>query len=337
MARYDRFLCDEFLGWLSDKSKLNFLITEFQAYNEDHDPFALDMHIREKNELNVYHGGTRVLAIRKEGVYVRFSAHRTYGKDDLPSGKDYKNLMRNWDTSKQSKLRELKDSYGKYLRSVVKSTNPRFYRKEGYWANRLSIYFGLNWKKNKRWLVFDREAVIGFDNQCQKDAFYNPKKEVYGAIESELRSTNQQRWGQINGQKEFGDELDMLAIGPDKELLCIELKFGENAKGIYWGPLQVSVYRDAFRDTKDDITASLKKLLQQKIELGLLPEAAKERVPEEGFAKVDAILAIAERNPRSSSWSKMKEVQSKLTEKVDVALIDGSSYNPTITYPTTVK
>ena len=57
MVRYDRFMCDEFLDWLSDKSKLNFLITEFQTYNKDHDPFALDMHIREKNALHVYHGG----------------------------------------------------------------------------------------------------------------------------------------------------------------------------------------------------------------------------------------------------------------------------------------
>ena len=245
--------------------------------------------------------------------------------------------MRKWDTSKESELRELKDSYGKYLRSVVKSTNPRFYRKEGYWSNRLSIDFGLNWDTNKEWLVFDREAVIGFDNQYQKDAFYNLKKEVCGSIESELRRTDEQKWGQIKGQKEFGDELDMLAIGPGKELLCIELKFGENAKGIYWGPLQVSVYRDAFRDTKDDIGDSLIKLLKQKIKLGLLPTAAVERIPKEGFAKVDAILAIAERNTKSSSWSKMTEVQSRLTEKVAVALIDRSSSNPTITYPTTVK
>jgi len=52
---------------------------------------------------------------------------------------------------------------------------------------------------------------------------------------------------------------------------------------IYWGPLQVSLYKNAFEKSLQYISKDIKDMVKQKIRLGLLPSEAAKRLPVENF------------------------------------------------------
>lgn len=303
--RYNRYLDDSIKKCLTEKLQCLLDLSFIGDSN------ALDIHIREKNKLMLYHGGTCVLVIKlaklHEKGFISFSAHKTY----MGIGKS---LMREWEVSDDSKLSELKKAYVDYLRNIVGEVKPRFYKnkKEGFWNNKICIQLSRHWSPKMDWLIIDRECVLGFENKSEKEVFYKEIKSVYGSIEEKMRKENQEKWGRIDRFKDYGDELDVLAVGPDKELICIELKHWSNASGIYWGPLQTSVYRDAFDKAIKDISKDIKTMVNQKIDLGLIPEDAKKRLPDGNFTNVMGVLLVASPNERSECWDKLKEIQNKL-------------------------
>jgi len=65
----------------------------------------------------------------------------------------------------------------------------------------------------------------------------------------------------------------------------------------------------------------IKELVSQKVELGLLPAHAIERVDACAFDDVVAVLAIAEPNYKSSCWSKLQEVMAH-ADPLEVVTID---------------
>ena len=303
--RYNRYLDDSIKKSIVERLKFLF---DF-SFMDDSD--AVDIHIREKNELMLYHGGTCVLIIKlaklnKKG-FISLSAHKTY-KDK------YKSLMREWEVSDDSKLSGLKEAYVDYLKTIIEKVNKKYYKnkKEGFWNNKICIEFSRYWAAEMDWLIIDRECVLGFESKSKKKDFYNKAKSVYGTIEKEMRTQDSDKWGNINRFKDYGDELDILAIGPNKELICIELKHGSNTSGIYWGPLQTSVYRDAFTEALADISGGIKTMVNQKIDLGLLPEDAKKRLPDGNFTNLKGILLVAAPKEKSRCWNNLKEVQNKL-------------------------
>lgn len=122
-----------------------------------------------------------------------------------------------------------------------------------------------------------------------------------------LQEQDSTRWGKNEGKK-FGNECDFPAIGPSGELFCIERKHGSKASGVYWGPLQVSVYRDLFETALGAITEGIKSLVKQKVLLGLLPQDALSRLPQGEFRKVVPVLAVAAPNEQSACWEMLGEV-----------------------------
>ncbi|KAF0159063.1 MAG: hypothetical protein FD159_810 [Syntrophaceae bacterium] len=326
-VRYERSLNKESVDLLKSTGKLNFLIDGYETWIPD-DPNAFDIHLREKNEIMIYHGGTRLITISLSNDSVKLSTDKSYSR----VGVSYSTLMREWafdDLVKKQK--EYKD----YLIEAARIAQNKFYdnKKEGWWSNRLSLYFGKNWDVEKEWLIFDREAVLGFKKRDEKSMFYEKMKEKYLVIRSKFRKDNPKIWGKEDLRKSFGDELDFLAIGPAKELFCIELKHGSYTSGIYWGPLQVSVYKDAFYEVVSSISDNIKCLVKQKIDLGLLPVEATKWLPDGKFKEVKAIVAIADFNKKSSSKDKIKKVQDELRNRgsyyVSVAKIEenGSGLN----------
>lgn len=323
-VRYERTLNKESEELLKATGKLNFLINGYETWIPS-DPNAFDIQLREKNQIMIYHGGTRLITISLAKGSVKLSAAKSYSN----VGDSYATLMKEWTYDDLVKKQK---EYKEYLINVVvnKIVQDKFYKteKEGWWSNRLSLYFGKNWNVQKEWLIIDREAVLGFKQGDKKAIFYEKMKEKYLGIRSKLRINAPNIWGKEDLKKSFGDELDFLAIGPEKELLCIELKHGSNTSGIYWGPLQVSVYKDAFYgavSADSSISSNIKSLVKQKVALGLLPKDALNLLPEGNFKKVKAIVAITGFNNKSCSWQKMLEVQNELgVDKVSVAKIEES-------------
>lgn len=265
--RYSRTLSPEFVGHLSREPLSRLLRLPVSC--DFNDAFDIDLQLREGDRLMFYHGTTALLTVQFNHSTNRlsYSASESYSR-----ATGFRELMQNWLESKWSRSVDL---IPEYLSSAILFAKDEVYRNraEGYWQNRLSLAFGLQWCLGMDWLIIDREAVVGFTNSTEKQALLSPIKRKYQSVRGQYQEQDALKWGKPSS-KGFGDECDFLALGPDGELLCIELKHGSNTSGIYWGCLQVAVYRELFERVLDQITEEIKSLVRQKIQLGLLPPQA---------------------------------------------------------------
>ncbi len=299
--RYARRLSPRFLDHL-ENGPLRFLVSNVSSWNPA-DPYAFDLQIREGDRLMYYHGTTALLTIRHDpgdGV-LECTASSTYTQ-----AAGYEHLMKRWPATDQDSLCTLVPTY---LVSAASLAKDGYYRnrEEGYWQNRLCFAFSQNWCPGMDWLIIDREAVVGFGSDSERRSVLDPIQVKYQKVKDDLQRSDPKTWGQPNA-KGLGIECDLLALGPSGELYCIELKHGSNASGVYWGCLQVAVYREVFATALPHITDDIKTLVRQKVSLGLLPRQALSRLPQGEFRNVLPILAIADPNDLSSCWTLLGEV-----------------------------
>lgn len=305
--RYSRSLSPEFVSLLS-REPLSHLLG-LPVLCDFNDNFATDLQLREGDRLMFYHGTTALLAIQfnHSTNHLRYSASEAYS-----GATGFRELMQNWLESNWSLSVDL---IPEYLSSAISFAKNGDYRNqtEGYWQNRLCLAFGSQWCPGMDWLIIDREAVVGFANSSEKQELLSPIKRKYQSVRDQLQEQDPLKWGKPSS-KGFGDECDFLALGPAGELLCIELKHGSDTSRIYWGCLQVAVYRELFERALDQITEEIKSLVRQKIQLGLLPSQAAERLPEGRFRTVQPILAIVEPNYQPDCWERFQELMTLCPE-----------------------
>ena len=322
-ARYERYFSEEQFAKI-EASKIPDLLRKIEELKVDclSPQHAFDVHIREKSELMVYHGGTCLLKINFSKVKGDPSDMVLFKSPSYGKGRGYDHEFSLFGGKRKlNEIDQMIPYICDFLTKVVKSVHPKFYRKEGYWSGRLSIDHGRAWQHGSQWMIFDREAVLGFCNETEKTSFYNNNLK-FQEIKRKLQIEDPKMWGSFGKGEtsacDFGDELDFLAIGPDKQLLCIELKHSSYTSGIYWGPLQASVYRDAYAREIDHISYGIKKHIQQKVRLGLLPPEAIQLLPEGNFCRVEGILAIADADMKlkSTCWEKAIKVNSQLPNPV---------------------
>jgi hypothetical protein len=289
----------------------NFLISEHAV----DDPFALDVQLRERNKIMYYHGTSRVLTVQlrmgSSGVEARAHAAEAYGKRP-ECQQQYQTLMQRWVVGDANAFRA---AFLAYLPNAISAADPSHYgnQQEGYWQNRLCVRYGKQWTSKDEWLIIDRECVVGCNNAAEKANFYERIAKAYQDVKDRLQTSDTDLWGPPDG-KAFGDELDMLAINRSGELVAIELKYGKNTSGIYWGPLQVGVYHDAYEATLGSIRGAIRNLVQQKIALGVLPQEACGLLDASSLMRVEPVLAIAEPKDRSECWHRMKLVMNEMDQ-----------------------
>lgn len=300
--RFERSVQPNISRLIETGGPLQFLVTSLKQLLPS-EPYAFDVQIRPANVIQIYHGTTSLLYIRLNGIEARCEAASTYRQSDEFG------FLRSW------KLNELhgesfEPSLCRYLVAAAQQAGRRYYsnRKEGYWQNRLVHSYGREWTAEKDWLIVDREAVLSFENGLKQKEFYSPHKNRYLDVRRTLRLENPTLWGTHQESDNLGDELDLLAIDRDGDLVCIELKHGSDAAGVYWGPLQAAVYRDCFQAAVKSISSDVKMLIHQKISMGLLPESVESRLPSDGFKSAKAILLVAEPNIKSSCWTRIREL-----------------------------
>lgn len=198
------------------------------------------------------------------------------------------------DPSRHRDLKWLKEQL-----SIRKDALPKKYSREGKWHDALSrrIFFKLGSGK-QRWVVIDREAVLGFGPKTQgKEPFWQPIREKIGSIADAIPMPTR-RWADFDRDK-LMEECDFLALSEDKELACLELKRGE-ASRLYWAPLQALSYHLAFSEALPDISESLKELVLQKVELELLPETVRRFLPSGSFTSLCSAVVIGDAHKVSS-------------------------------------
>lgn len=309
-ARYDRVLDKRLLPSLLPDGPFHFLIGKLPV----DDPFALDVQLRERNKLVYYHGTTRVLTVQLRvgvnGIEAKAHAAEAYGENP-GCRQHYCKLMRWWGVGDANAFRT---AFMAYLPNATAAAESTFYRnqQEGYWQNRLCVRFGRDWTPADEWLVVDRECVVGFNHVKEQAAFYNGITGDNQGIKDGLQHANKEQWGVPDG-KPFSDQLDMLAINRSGDLAAIALTHGTNSSGIYWGPLQVSVYHDAFFKILGSIRGQIRELVAQKIELGLLPAAARTLLDTSKLTRVEPILVVAEPPAAgSTAWGLMTGVLAEM-------------------------
>jgi hypothetical protein len=312
-ARYERAFSRGALDALLPGGVLNFLISDLPSG----DQHAIDIQLRKDDTLMYYHGTSSLLTVRLNAVEGNIKVRATADKATYSKCLEYGELMKLWTQAEKDKLRK---AFLNYLPAAIEASPRMCYQAklEGYWQNRLCIDWGRRSQPSDKYMVIDRECVIGF-YPGTRDRPYDSVFERYAEIRKHLQKSS---------PKSFGDNIDMLALDEQGNLAVIELKHGSNSTGIYWGPLQVLAYRDAFRMKLDEIAQGIRDLVGQKVELGLLPYAAMLRLSDGKFSSVKAVLAIAEPNCRSKCWRRLDRVVSEtiesglMAEKGEVPIIN---------------
>ncbi|QDT29903.1 hypothetical protein Enr10x_52600 [Gimesia panareensis] len=302
--RYARSLSPRFVDHLSREPLSQLLqLPELCAQDDD---YTLDLQLRAEDRLVVYHGSMSLLRIEYDNSTNCLSYSANASEDYFNSATGSQELMQSWLESSWSRTVKM---IPEYLLAAISFEKDGYYRNRarGYWLNRLSLTFGSRWCPGMDWLIIDRDAVLSYPNGLERKILFGPIQRKYDVIRDKLKEQDSQKWGEPSPST-FRDMCDFFALGPGGELLCIELKHGSDTSRICWGGLQAAVHRELFGRTLDQITDDIKSLVRQKVQLGLLPSQAAERLPEERFRTVQPILVIAEPNYRSNCWELLQEV-----------------------------
>jgi hypothetical protein len=331
-AQFDRCFDDSTMDAIKMYG-LKDLVTAIQELSPDceNSQYAFDVQIRKKSELMVYHGGTCLLTIGlrsiKDGKISFYSKY--YGaKGKVINNNECADVF-----EKLKKINNIEDMstliklVSDFLFAAERIVDKQKYFNgicELFWSSRLSIDYGRNWEPNDQWLIIDRESVLGFEDikldlETKKTKIAVYTDDYAEAVKSELATDHM--WGKSS--KTFGRELDFLAIDESHNLVCIELKIGSNEEGISWGPLQTAVYHKAFTKALPQISENIIKLVNQKIDLGILKNEAKDWLPPDGFKSVEGVLAVTRSNKpaREKYWERAFKVNSKLKQKMQILII----------------
>jgi hypothetical protein len=292
---YNRTISNEFASLLETDGKLRWLFDFVKNHKE------LDFLIGKnssKEWISVYRGLTRIISVLPvDSTSVLIDADEKY---KAISTKLYgqKNLSENFQNEIECLIAQIEQN----------SKFDRYYKnkKEGFYQNELSKKFGICGKPDTDFVIIDKEAVIGYSDQAEKDNLFGNLQQKYKQLQREISDLNPERYGKDLGKKAIGNELDFLALDKDGNILLIEYKHGTNTSGIYLSPLQIGLYNDIFTSfPKKELEMAVFEMLEQKQKIGLInpnwkkPNCIKDIIP---------VLIISEFNYKSSAKTKFDEI-----------------------------
>lgn len=270
--KYNRTLSAEFIGLLSENGQLRWLF-DFVKNREDLD--FLTAIVKGTERILVYRGLSKILDIKKrKSKSPKFDAAKKF--KELSPNLFSKPLNYNF----QNELMGL-------IQEISKDENLRKYydiKKEGYYQNILSRRYGINSNVDSEFVIIDKEVVVSYQQgKIEKAEIETQIKEKYQRLQREISGKSTYR---LAYRKDFGNELDFLALDKDGNVLLIEFKHGANTGGIYWSSLQVGVYYEIFNGLdKKEFEKSIFEMLKQKQRMGLInpdwvaPKEIKEIIP----------------------------------------------------------
>lgn len=304
---YDRTISDDLSGLIKNNGELRWLF-DFVKKRTDLD-FLIGKNSNNKSSPNefisIYRGLTSLLTIKLNSnpQKIKISAAEKYQKMSS-SMYGVKDITFNF----QTQLEEMLDDLSKL---GINDPKDQYYtkydnKKEGYYQNELSRRYGICSKEEDKFVIIDKEAVIGYDNQNEKGNIFGKIRQNYKQLQTEISKIDSQRYGAALCEKPLGNELDFLALDCDGNILLIEYKHGTNTSGIYLSPVQIGLYYEIFNELpKTMLEASVKRMLRQKKDIGLInpkwPEPKK-------FSNIIPVLIISEYNYDSSGKTKYVEV-----------------------------
>ena len=180
---YNRKLSDSFSKLIEPNGDLRWLFDLVQQCPD------LDFLIGKNNSkqwISIYSGLSRVLAITRKSDGIKLDGANAYKKlsNDLYGQK------------------KLSENFSKELRMLVEvvsadSKFDKYYKnkKEGYFQNELSRKFGICGKSNDDFVIIDKETVIGYENEQEKNKLYGKIRKGYKELQKELSQKDANRFG----------------------------------------------------------------------------------------------------------------------------------------------
>jgi len=274
-----------------------------------------------KEWVSIYRGLTRIISLLPiNNITVFIDADDKY-KNISPNLYGQKSVNENFQNDIENLITQIEQN----------SQFDRYYKnkKEGYYQNELSKIYGICGSPNTDFVIIDKEAVIGYSNQAEKDNLLGNIQKKYKQLQREISVLNPERYGKDLGKKAIGNELDFLALDKNGNILLIEYKHGTNTSGIYLSPLQIGMYNDIFTSfPKNELECAVFEMLEQKQKIGLInlnwkkPNTIKEIIP---------VLIISEFNYKSSAKTKFDEIIQFTRKQLGSSFLDNlQTYNFTM-------
>lgn len=292
---YNRTISQEFSSLLESGGKLRWLFDFVKNHKE------LDFLIGKNNSkewVSVYWGLTRIISILPiNNTTVFIDADDKYKKIS-PNLYGQKSLCENFKNDIENLIKQIEQNrqFDRYYKN----------KKEGFYQNELSRTFGICGTPDTDFVIIDKEAVIGYSDQAEKDNLFGNLQQKYKQLQREISNLNPERYGKDLGKKAIGNELDFLALDKDGNILLIEYKHGTNTSGIYLSTLQIGMYNDIFTSfPKNELECAVFEMLEQKQKIGLINPNWKKT---NSIKDIIPVLIISEFNYKSSAKTKFEEI-----------------------------
>lgn len=292
---YNRTISDGLASLLENGGELRWLFDFVNNHKE------LDFLIGKNNSkewISIYRGLTRIISILPINNTTIFIAAADKYKNISPNLYGQKSVNENFQNDIENLIAQIEQNsqFDRYFKN----------KKEGYYQNELSKLYGICGSPYTDFVIIDKEAVIGYFDQAEKNILLGNIQQKYKQLQREISILNPIRYGKDLGKKAIGNELDFLALDKDGNILLIEYKHGTNTSGIYLSPLQIGMYYDIFTSfPKDELGRAVFYMLEQKQKIGLInpnwkkPNCIKDIIP---------VLIISEFNYKSSAKTKFDEI-----------------------------
>ncbi len=319
---YDRTVDDDFKDLLGPGGTLHGIATDPGRVldRKTNRVVQLDLQLRCNNEVHIYAGLTKLLTLRLSDRRMIVRAHSTYENR-------YEEVLKTTGSGLRPifgsyALNELKDFEGRY-RDYIETIaiDTRWLAREGFWQAWLAWRYGRKFAHNDPFVVIDAQAVIEFGKgkSRNKTEFINElnrneSKRLSCAFKDPRISNLAPKMSASTSilARQFGDELDLLGVTRDGDLALIEVKSGHDAKGVYLSPFQLGVYETLWNSIADQgrvrLRDAVNRLIEQKIEIGLLPSIPAIPHLRDDF-QIVPILAVGDPNFRSASWARMDSLR----------------------------
>ena len=315
---YNRTISNELSRLLEIGGELRWLF-DFVKSNKE-----LDFQIGKNNSkewISIYRGLTRIVSVARNGhSSIIINADNKY-KNILPNLYGSINLTANFQCDIENLILQIETitKFDRYFKN----------KKEGFYQNELSREFGICGSADDKFVIIDKEAVIGYSNQAEKIKLLGTIQQKYKHLQREISALNPLRYGKNLGGKAIGNELDFLALDKEGNILLIEYKHGTNTSGIYLSPLQIGMYYDIFSYfPKADLEMAIFEMFAQKQKIGLInpgwikPNSIRDIIP---------VLIISEYNYKSSAKTKFDEILQYTSQQLGPKFLNNlQTYNFTI-------
>lgn len=314
---YNRRISGSLSKLLEEDGKLRWLFDFVKNHKE------LDFLIGKNNSeewVSIYRGTTCLLKIGQNVHNPQFITINAHDKYKSISSKLYGN--KDIDCCFQTEIEDL-------ISEIDLNTQfDRYYKnkKEGYYQNNFSRKYGICGSPDDDFVIIDKEVVIGYANQNEKDLIFGNIRSKYKQLQEEISILNPKRYGRDLEKKSLGNELDFLALDKDGNILLIEYKHGTNTSGIYLSPLQIGMYYEIFTTyPKKELECAVFDMLAQKQKIGLInpnwiaPTQIKDIIP---------VLIISEYNCKSSAKTKFNEIMQFVKNQKGIGFLNNlKTYN----------